>query len=514
MKLNFNRRKFLEFSLKGVAGLPVLSFFNSVTGSIIANAVADGEISPTQLKYFVQFYMGGGPERWTFDGILAPNGKIPSEYIFGHTYNTLGDYLESGVTENSYLLTNSKVNEKIFMPHLWDGSVTDSVGRNVPMSEIAKEMCIIRGLYTEGLFDGHGENIRITQNPFPEVELAASIYSANPTLLKVIRGGNAESVLRAFDLKQIRESNSSAFVTIDPTKRQIRTYVNDFMGLIKDRLPQHQQKLAKKILDNREKALRMMDESVEVIKSSFSTAQSRYQTVIEASKNSYQKSSTQLRLVDDRVIAGSGPGFRTWTGQENNFSDMRSQLAAPTSLLAGSFALAEALIISRSASSLSLDAGGDFDVHETGRYHSLYRHTKYFQAFSGCLNELKTKLSDVGPEHENFWNKTMVRLYSEFNRSPTPFPDFSSNHSLYAGVETFFSGAFKDGPHLIGDIYKSTATIGTGAPCAEAGKVLLNYKFLYSTMAHAFGFEGSRNHKSLLNWNNAQLVPITVGKNV
>jgi hypothetical protein len=212
-------------------------------------------------------------------------------------------------------------------------------------------------------------------------------------------------------------------------------------------------------------------------------------------------SQRQLGLVgisDMALISSQDAMWSVHLGSNNsgmiagNDFDMRNSIntteAAET--LAEGLALAEYTLKKGLATSLDLWAGQvskftfkgigavatqletiPHDAHFMGAYPSLFFSTAYYRGLAAGLLELIDQLKATNVGGKTVWSETVIQLMSDFGRSPRS-DGSGSDHGYKQMVTSVFSGAFTNGPVVVGNIAQQgygtgsnyEGTVGLAAP--------------------------------------------------
>jgi hypothetical protein len=111
------------------------------------------------------------------------------------------------------------------------------------------------------------------------------------------------------------------------------------------------------------------------------------------------------------------------------------------------------------------------DQHESGASAGLFYATTYFRGLSAGLLELIDQLKATTINGKSVWSETVVQLISDFGRSART-DGSGSDHGFNQMVTSVFSGAFANGPFVVGNIsqaghgggYGGTQGIGAAIP--------------------------------------------------
>jgi hypothetical protein len=252
-------------------------------------------------------------------------------------------------------------------------------------------------------------------------------------------------------------------------------------------------------------ARKLMTTQFSNLSGSFTTLRTKYRELISRSLGEL---ALRQAGVDDVAVAGSSIGqFRMQdTGTTNTFytgQDLSSITDSTTMIgrLAESMAVAEFMILGGGgtmdqsfSSTLHVELGSMSncifdsmvaagvssankrfalvtDAHQTGSYMQLVQFTRYYRAISSCVFELVRKIKEKQIGSGTLFDRTLITLHSEFNRSARDAGD-GADHGPNGSCYSIISGMVP-APIVVGNIKKDggsnnyRGTWGNGAPMVE-----------------------------------------------
>ncbi len=499
---------------------------------------ANAALNSASLRNYICFWMIGGAERAWFDGILTPNGSTD---MLGQGPGIFTG-LENG-KDLIYKTTQKKVNEKFFLPHLWDSILPTAGAASVAMNSLASNMAIIRGLHTGLSFDAHGPNVSKAQTPFPNLNILGAVAdSTNETFLPAIKTtgsfssnsnksayslGKSANAYEVFKPLKLQEGENNPFdnaASAELGVKDLDKVVTSFINSLSNQMPKRKAKTIEVMMDNRKKAVELISKGFEGIENDYKQAYALYQTVINLVMN--PTSDRLLEGLDDRPVYGSGETVQFWSdtpGSYKDFSIVEGLKQANCNTMAHAFAKAEVFLKYKVTNCLMLDIGNiknvgqkhsradnghdiGHDSHYTGDVLRCLALSRFYQSFAACMLHFRQQTSSMpGQSAGSVWAETLVNLRSEFNRGG--FKGRGADHNINSCVESFFSGAIQSGPIVTGNIEYSSSDrcVGNGAP-VDKTKGVMDSKYVYSTIGELMGYTPSRNHAPVLKIQNGKIV--------
>lgn len=477
------RRKFLKSMLLGtgtVLSAPRDLFLSNIILNYVQNshALAAGDDMSFADKKFIHVSLYGGIPRWYWDLPLTPNGndELIANPMVITKYNTSNGLITGG----TYATT--KIGN-FHMPHMWSGQMA-TVGGSAPMSELAKNMLIMRGIDLQ--IDNH-EIDRFKQTmPVPGSSLLGMVADQATTPVPAISHHAAYGYFASKKgIASIDATNSpltkylSAFTPkgnlITSKESSIANSIDRALAAMAAQAGAKHKFLPTTFLE-RMNAKKLLSRQFGDLEQAYITLYAKYAELI---RRGYNDRSLALEGVDDgafapdmnprfggdmKRIAGSN-GLVTYKGllfyNGTNMNDMFNDRTCPD-MLASAMAVSEFMITQGLSSSVNVlvgDIGGlninsavDIngnaangenrlfaDCHDQGAHTNLIIQTKYFRSVASCLNELIGQLKAVKTPSGNLFDNTAVALTSDFNRSAR-MDGSGSDHGFIGSNYTIFNG--------------------------------------------------------------------------
>lgn len=494
-KHDFSRRGFIAGgAVAGAAALVPTSveyLMNALSSSFIRKAHAEAN-GMEGARNYINISMPGGPIRYAFDHWLRTNTSDPAMAFNPMITNR---FTSSGGVVNGLEYSTFNYNG-VLVPHMFSHSVFNGANAQRPLTDLLNNMLVIRG-YASG-FDGHSFNATIQQSPvggLSSVMGLAADYSAktfeavewpargNFGSFSSSRGKSLNVLSSQKPLHALLEGFSRP--KADSIKgRSLKERHRDAFDLAQARLKAYSQSdnagavILGKNLSN---AVEMMKKGTGNIESYWPEALARYRRVMENS----MRQSNLLGVSDAQMISAQTPMWKLHISAGNrgavlaNTFDARlliSQMQPPAFLIEG-LALAEYILKENMASTLNIQPSeligllaaevggglmsqnGPFDMHETGAFPAVLVATALYRGLAAGLLELIDQLKNTTVNGVDVWSETVVQLLSEFDR--TGRDDGSgSDHGFNQMVTSAFSGAIKNGPFVVGNIYRMSSSGG------------------------------------------------------
>lgn len=479
---------------------PVERFLHMLSKGFIRQAQAEAR-GNSGARNYINLLLAGGPTRYAFDAFMRVSDSDP-QLEFNPMVTT--KFTTSGGKVSGVEYSTFKYNG-VLVPHFFSHSVYNSKGGMRPLSDLLKNMLVVRG-FGSG-FDGHAFNSTVQQAPVGGVSsltgLAAdysgstfeavewpdrggygSFYSAKGKALNKLSGDPLKSLLEGFGpppagrslARSVKDRNRDAF---DLAQSRLKAYAqSDFVG----------SQIVAKNLSN---ATDLMKKGIGNIEGYWTSAVARYRSVIETSL----RATGLVGISDFPLISDEGSFWGVHVADGNrrlllssdfDFRDSIKTMTSPD-LLAEGLAMAEYIIKEGLVSSFNFQIGDPTnltlkdkengavnahlaikDMHETGAVASLFIMNAYYRAIASGLLELIDQLKNTRKNNTDLWSETVVQIISEFNRTARSNGS-GSDHGFNQMVTSAFSGAFNNGPIVVGNISKSghnegySGTQGIGA---------------------------------------------------
>lgn len=479
-KNELDRRSFMKSLMLGTGALASTPFDIYLSNMMIhflgqGYAHAADDVQSFADNKLIHFSMAGGCSRWYWDLPLRPNG----DDVMGNDNKMLITKFTSNngaITGGSYETTQIG---SYHMPYLWSGLIPVVGGGSVPMSQLAENMLILRGINLQ--IDSH--DLDRTKQMVPvagtsmlgmvadeaKTPIPAASYNAGNGYYFSKKGignvntytGNANPIKTALDpfiisgtIKSVNDSSMESAI--------------DKALLSLSQRSGGKNKFLPTTYEQRLNAKKMMQKGFTNLDGEFTSLRNKYATLIG---RSFGDPTVFLSGVDDSGLASdtnsrlfniSINGDIRYTG-----SDIRSLTDTSTTIyaLASGMAVAEYMITNGLSSSVNvvtsdyqnvkIDSGfqindtssiitnrvfgATLDTHETGAYTALIMQSRYSRAYSACLYELISQLKNVRVGSGSLFDKTAIAVTSEFNRrartdgSGADHGWDGSNFTIYSG---------------------------------------------------------------------------------
>lgn len=487
-KKSFPRRKFLGSALTVGAGSFLLDPFRAVTEGIVDGFIQKAHAEATNTvagRNYINLHMEGAPIRYQFDQWLRIHASDPALAKVTST-GKINDMICDSFTWNSanqVTPTQTPFTYKgLLLPHLWSQTVYNSAGTARPLTDLLNHMMVVRGFGT-GL-DGHQFNMMSQLAPIGGVSTISGLAAENSakTFDSVQWPDRASYAIyySSIGKSQSRLSGTTPLNTLmegfgSPTYMNARTLKNanaDAIELARARLAAYSRSEnsgAKLVSQSLENAAAMMKKGVADIASYWAPAVARYKAAINKSMQTINIPgiSNKPLVSDESVHWNIGSGDIITISKD---VDARTILTSATTIqnLAESLALAEYLIKSNLSSSIEIRAdafqGLDakaktaltgttpanvktlaLDMHATGSNTVILLLNAYYRGLAAGLLEF---IDQIGADT---WANTVVHVQGDFGRSARSAGS-GSDHGYNQMVTSAFSGAFTNGPVVVGNI--------------------------------------------------------------
>jgi hypothetical protein len=492
-KNNLSRRNFLGSAVTLGAGAflldPIRALTEGVADGIIQRAYAESTGAVASRNY-INIQLSGAPLRYQFDQWLRTSSTdlAIENATVRMSDNTIKRILNpmtcTAFTWGANGIVTPKMATTVFnnliVPHLWTQSVYNSAGTKRPLTELLQNMLVVRGFGT-GL-DGHPFNIRAQQAPIGGVSTITGLVAENSkTTFDSVhwpdrgdtgiyfssQGKSQTKATGTAPLNSLMEGFGTPSTTV---ARNLKTTYKDAMALAQARLKAYARSEntgAKLVAQNMNNATDMMAKGVGNIASYWNPAVARYQAAIE-------KSMREINIPgisEQEIISDESRSWSVGSGDITIISkgyDVRMALASVSMQnFAQSLALAEYLLKEGLAASIDLRADAllglmilqkeftspaarnlSLDMHETGSNAAILFMNSYYRGLTAGILELKDQLGTAR------WENTVVQIQGDFGRSAKA-DGTGSDHGFNQMVTSAFSGAFTNGPIVVGNIKQS-----------------------------------------------------------
>lgn len=499
-KKSLSRRHFLGSAMTVGAGTflfdPVRAVTESIADAFIQKAHAEATATQTARNY-VNIQMGGAPLRYQFDQWLRTSASdvalglvAATKALNPMTCNSF-NFDSSGKATPDYKTFSYR---GVLVPHMFNHTVFNSKGAKRPLTDLLNHMLVVRG-FGSGL-DGHEFNMRVQITPIGGVSTIAGLVAENmQTSFDSIQWpdrGSRGVFSSSAGKSQSKLAGTKPLTSLmegfaDPTNKPLRNLKSNYaqaMELAQARLKAYgrtENTGSKIVSQNLTNASDMMKKGVSGLDSYWTAAVARYKAAIDASVREINLPG----ISDKPLISDEGVAWNVGTGDINKQSkerDIREMIAAASlQNYAESLALAEYIIKEGLAASVDLRADAlqnlgmqlagtstvvskalGLDMHATGSNSAIFLMTAYFRGIAAGLLEF---MDQIGDAH---WKNTVVQLHGDFGRTARTAGS-GSDHGYDQMVTSAFSGAFNNGPIVVGNIkqggYNATydGTQGIGA---------------------------------------------------
>ncbi len=517
-KNEMDRRNFLLKSIQSVGtgilmASPLEMFLTNVLMGVFgrANALAAGDESGYLDKKLVNLTLTNGPSRWFWDLPLRPNGND------AFSYNTTNDpitsmlitKLNAGSGGGGY--TGEYASVKIgeyYLPHLWSGLMATPNGGTAPMSNLAQNMLMMRGL--DWKVDSHELDRYLQMVPTGNSSLLGLVADKATTVLPSIGVGFSATnsnffhsgkgiTSRAMDGNDPFTSVFSPFTNsagLRSTNAIAGAAIDRALDIMKAKSGSKSSYLPNTYQD-RANAKKMMLLQFSGLSASFLTLKTKYENLIS---RSFGDVSLRLAGLDNVAVGGAqsnqyrmlfsnrnsfytGADIRTLTTINSTIANLAASMAVSEFMLTGggispqSFTSSINIMVGDSVNNVAVDsafsaASGalgsqnfsnityDFnsDAHETGSYIQMILFSRYYRAISSCLYELVNQLKAVTAGSGTLFDQTAISITSEFNRSARNNAG-GADHGWNGSCYSIISGMVTQ-PTVAGDIKVNSTTAG------------------------------------------------------
>lgn len=536
MSNEFSRRSFLK---GGLATTVAVSALESLIQGLVSKAYAESlGIDP---RTYIMLYQAGGIPMWMWNLPLNP---FPGQTLIPN----IGASNDFSGGSLKYTTTTHVINGQVFqLPKIWATNLPRPDGSSVPMIDLFKSCCIMRGI--EYNINSHGTNALQLLRPDPTAPSITGLVADAADPAKFPIPALSTSVLGSSYLsRKIGQKNlKSVSYYVYPLTEIISAFKADpAMKALLDRRDLFSAAYNSVVTAMKNRAVVANSKSAPLyqnlasfetlVKRNFDNLNSVWESLVTKYINLIKASKSISDILTEPISPSAftnaqkalGRTIDFGSGKEPAFvknSDFRSIIDVPNPQvvnLAESFSVAEFLITEGLSSAISLDIGGPgnfsvevtnasgsqsriltgnegyigLDMHDEGIAHTIPQMTFNFKAISACLFELISVLKS-----KNKYDETVIQYGSEFTRSPKDYHTGSgstyndqhgrgSDHGYNGTCYTIFSGAIKQ-PMILGNIR-------TNHPASPGG--VNHYPGTWGEAA-TVNFDGSND--TVLNWGNA-----------
>jgi len=395
------------------------------------------------------------------------------------------------------------------LPAMWGGKIATVGGGSENMAALAQNMLFMRGIKS---VDSHSLGRTLQTKPSGGVSLGGGVADRATTVLPALSMGAINGTFKSGkgivpQEMPVTDPFTTAFLPFSSamnlrsnavsTSEAIDAALNVMRAKAGGR-----HKMVPHTYEDRINARKLMTTQFTNLSGAYTDLRNKYQNLISRSMGD---STLRQAGVDDLAVLGSSVGqFRIHNGITATFftgQNLSSITDSQTTVgrLAEMMAVTEFMIsggsYSRSFSStlhaelgsvgsaifdsLTVDGavglnqrlGLTTDAHDTGAYIQLIQFTRYYRAIASCLFELIQKLKAVPAGNGTLFDKTVIAINAEFNRSARDAGN-GADHGPDGSCYTLCSGMIAQ-PLVVGDIRKDggrngyRGTWGTGSTMVE-----------------------------------------------
>jgi len=517
-----SRRDFLkEMGIVGgviSANSPFTSFAESLlTG--MQNKIISQSLGINPRKY-VSIMQPQAPPRWMFDSFFTPYSSANFQYNPG----TATRYLSQNgrYTQTGYETINA---HGVQVPYMWKHPVPSSSGGNRPLTDLVQNMLSLQGINTNNAGHGLARALHYlplgakksmgalsaddSSAPMGTVSFASSFWRHKSTK------GKSASVVRSFGGNVLNLLFDPFISKLNTVNKNNKDQVFDELSAAKTSINQ----IAKDLVPQLENATVNNKTANELLLDSFSDLESYWDTrypVYRDLVRSVIDDNTSYDGFTDMPVGDTSPNdrssnqhYRVLAGTYSRSPDLRTLFNSSTTLggIAEKFTAIEYLLTKNLSDSVTISFSsfrgfqGDTnliahqpDEHNMGVMVSTILNFYLYRCIGACILELKDKLVE-----NSMFDETIIELSSEFNRNARA-DGSGSDHGSRGKSVSYYSGAFKNGPLILGALKNSTGVNqgmwGEGAVDPNFGKQL-ELMEMGATLAHLlrvpspFTFAGS-----------------------
>ncbi len=513
MSVNLSRRTMLE-SLLGASPAallrsPAALLLQSLLTTVIAEeAWGQGVVR----RSLLDIRNDGAPPRWMFDLFLTPYSDASNFQKNAH----LGTrFIGSGANFDE-VAYQTRLFSGINVPWMWQFDVPKSDGTMRPMRDLLPNLMHIRGIDSNSAAHaGASQNYYLPLGTVQSVP-ALSADASNLPLASI------NAFTQNFIFRSLRNKTSSTLVGQNlirelltpflsesgPNFSSLKKNLNSYLTDVRDDLrASAEDKQISHLL-----SAESLKSARELILQGFGSVDAVWAGLLNKYASLVSRSfdmSYEMAGINNRPI-GISPASRDRTYQVNGTiiqnPDMRTMITTTCSVenLAASFALAEYVLSQNLSFSLTLGLGrvtglthiagttttriaAPVDEHTVGAMPSLLINTYRSRAIAACLLELTDQL-----RAKSIFNRTLISIGSEFNRSPRADGQ-GSDHGYQGASVALYSGSIKSS-QVVGNVLANAPNVahpgswGWGAANPElGGGQILDYGYLASSMASLLG---------------------------
>lgn len=547
------RRDFLKYGAGAGAAMAaspfVAHFYQALLDGVISKAYAVE--AGSNARRYVSFNFIGAPSRFTFDHWLKTNANDPFMYQKDNDANRTQQVATTlqtsgGMTNAVYRVEATPSSRGVLVPILWQNTVQLS-SRTARLDELLPNMAVIRGYGHTA--DGHTGNNTLQQAPIAgKPSIAGAVADASRRRLEAVQCPNASGWSAYASDRKISPNVLANYM--DPvseltapmrpegpaTGRHLTQELKDnhktAMELARDRLKMHINsdrtgtEALRRARDNAEELMKTAGENAI---DAWNESVVRYETIVMQAfrdQNAIGFTQNVNLTVDARTnVDDSSP----WSIQSGGIASLQEgqnllqivRTGVPF-IVAEMFALVEFLLLNNLASSIEVQPGVGtntiningltmrdgttptninipHDMHASGAITTALHTGAYWRGVGACILELRDRLMASNDENgNNQWENTVLQLMSDFGRAPRS-SGTGSDHGFYMMATSLFTGAFTNGPHVMGNVRASgkdagyEGTVGYHAPVPGYTNDPAAPSFMGSQVMHIVGLTGEAN---------------------
>lgn len=496
MDSNNSRRNFLRNGL--VLGSTLMSLpptdrlLNMMVDGFIQKAQAT-ELNQMESRYYVQLLLYGAPPRFCFDHWMRTSPTDPAMQ-FNHMIATKYTMLNGAANGVEYGTFNYR---GVLVPHMFSQEVYSGTGSRRPLTDLLDEMLVIRG-YGTGL-DGHPTNVIRQVMPvggvsslsglaadysskifsavqWPNLATVRSYQSKRNQALNILGDGNAKPLTKLMaglkappeermKAKALKERNQQLFTDAN---RRLEQFVNSG------------QPGSQALKRNLENARALMQQGAGDIEGYWTEATTRYRNLMTRSMQEINLPGISDMTLTSTADTKWGLFVSGQAAPKMHIGDFKQviQSMRPREDIVGGFALAEYMIKNNLGTSVEIGCDGHMmsclvngvdsvlvcDQHELGSMSHVAVETAFWRGIAAAILELRSKLKGANDQ----WSQTVFQTVCDFGRSARSERS-GFDHGFDAMITSVISGAFTQGPSVVGNIkssgygaqYRGTQGIGT-----------------------------------------------------
>jgi len=493
-----SRRQALAACGVGAAAFhPGISLLQGIVNGLIRKAQADSLPGAAPIKTTINYHLQDGPLRTSWDLPLSPYANSAPVLT-----PLSGTKIENG--KAVYRTVPVNIGSKtIYMPWAWSTSIPTSGGGSVVMSELMRNMLIVRGI--EGKTASHPDAAKEKTRPIGGApSIMGAIADASSAPVQAVIAGNYYGVpTTAFAANHsaqvwVTDDNDPITQLLAPFNRGADSVNSNFLTrraamdtLIQNGLSllataaNSSQPGSDALFAMRNRAEALMKSGVQTAIAAYPALRKKYQGLIAAcaAYNQAGLSDAPIPLprsngygINDTVVNVGGASYmqnsdvRTminssstpnWMAEDFAIAEILATQGLSSSLMIGSSVLRgvryDSLLVYGTGAS-NQGSSWYFDEHFGGSLTSLVANAFLYRCLSACLYELQNVLkSKSSPNGGTLWDQTIFFVSGDFGRNPRlDIGDAAGNpggsdHDPLATNYSIFSGAIPS-PLVLGNV--------------------------------------------------------------